>query len=154
MPKISLYISMLMLSFITSGCNDNFHSSIPDVPFSIRCDMRQAAYSSLNTPGQFVTVDKNNHGYRMGYAGLLIGQSAFTGMNNEPIYYALDRACPIEADKDVAVTLQKGTATAICPKCKTEYDLNNGGVPHGKGKEFLKRYSITKQGDILTVVSR
>lgn len=154
MRKLHLYLSALILLFPFSGCNDNFHSSIPDVPFTIRCDMRQAAYSSLYTPGQFVIVDKNNHGYKMGYAGLIIGQSTFTGMNNEPVYYALDRACPVEADPNVAVNLQKGIGKAVCPRCGTEYDLNSGGVPNGKGTEFLKRYSITRQGDILTIVSR
>ncbi|MGN0036137.1 MAG: hypothetical protein ACI36X_02825 [Bacteroidaceae bacterium] len=148
------FLLMFLLIGFCTNCDDSFVSSIPDVTFRLECDMRQAAYSVVRTPGQFVSVDKNNHGYRMGYAGLLVGQSAYTGMNNEPVYYALDRACPVEVSTEVAVTLKSGTAQAVCPRCGTVYDLNNGGAPSGQGREFLKRYTVTCQGDILVVSSR
>lgn len=129
------------------------HSSIPDVSFRIECDMRQAAYSSLNIPGQFITVSKNNHGYQMGYAGLIIGQSAFPGMNNEKVYYAFDRACPVEVNPNITISIQENSVgKAICPQCKTEYDLNNGGAPKGTSKgEYLKRYKVIINGDKLIV---
>lgn len=118
--------------------------------------MRQAAYSSLNSPGQFVSIDKNLHGVRMGYGGLILGQSAFPGFNNEAVFVAFDRACPVEVSASVSVELKNdGVGKAVCPKCKTEYDLNNGGAPKGKGTEYLRTYQVTRVNEyVLRVQNR
>lgn len=150
--RINKSILLFLFSYISQGCGDNIYSSIPDVSFRIECDIRQAAYSSLIIPGQFITVSKNNHGYQMGYAGLIIGQSAFPGIDNEKVFYAFDRACPVEVNPNIAVSINEDAiGKAVCPQCKTEYDLNNGGVPKGTGKEYLKRYKVIVSGDILVV---
>ena len=148
-----IIILLTIFSCIIVGCSDDMESSIPVVPkFRVECDMRQAAYSSLNAPGQFVMVEKNSHGYKLGYAGLIVGQSAFPGFNNEKVFLAFDRACPVESNSNVAVDLvNDAVGTAICPKCKTEYDLNNGGAPKGVGKEYLRKYSVVVRGDIIIV---
>lgn len=118
--------------------------------------MRQAAYSSLNSPGQFVSIDKNLHGVRMGYGGLILGQSAFPGFNNEAVFVAFDRACPVEVSASVSVELKNdGVGKAVCSKCKTEYDLNNGGAPKGKGTEYLRTYQVTRVNEyVLRVQNR
>ena len=143
MIRKSLFLFTLLLLLSTS-CGDDIKSSLPNVMFDFECDMRQAAYSSLNTAGQFVSIDKNEHGVKIAYGGLIVGQSAFPGFDNEKVFYAFDKACPVEANRDITIQLgASGTGKAVCPKCKTEYDLNNGGVPKGTGTEYLKRYSIT-----------
>lgn len=147
---------IMLVSGMYSSCSKGYKSSIPDMKFpTIQCDMRQAAYSGLRTPGYFITIDKNVYGYSVGYAGIIVGQSVFPDFDNQPQYYAFDRACPVEASPKVAVLLTgDGLGKAVCPNCKTEYDLNNGGVPTGKGKEFLKPYVVERRGaDMLYIYS-
>lgn len=152
MKSFSLIGGILLSALIFQGCDESLSSSIPDVRFRIQCDMRQAAYSSLNSPGQFITIEKNNHGVTVGYAGLIVGQSTFPGFNNETVYYAFDRACPVEAKTNVILSIPTDkVGKAVCPQCGTEYDLNNGGIPNGKGKEYLKRYSVAVNSDIITI---
>lgn len=121
------------------GCDDSRKSSIPSMAFSFSCNPGQYPYSKITTPDQFLLVNKDVHGLRVGYGGLIIGQSVF-----EPgTYTAFDAACPVEANRNVVVDLQEdGSGKAICPECHTVYDLNNYGFPTGEGTEYLKRYPV------------
>lgn len=158
MMKILKYIFLLSFSLFIAGCNDTFYSSIPEAPVNFVCSLVQSPYYIVTSPNQFFTVKPkaggfigitssgetvsgSKYGVYLGYAGLVIGNSSFNG------YCAFDLACPYdykEFNTKVAVELQvNGVGKAICPKCKTEYDLNNGGIPiQGKSNERLKPYKV------------
>ena len=146
MKKLILFISLL---FCTVSCGDSFESSIPDVGrFSFEVDLLQAQFQSIRLPGCFVPVTKNEHYVRLGFGGLIIGNSYYNG------YCAYDAACPVEASRDVIVELTNdGLGKAVCPKCGTIYDLNNYGAPNGVGTEYLKDYRVIVQSQDKLYVS-
>lgn len=143
--------------FIVIACDRGFTSSIPDAPVSLTCGLTNN-FVQITTPGQFVTVTKIPEGYLisypdkaalpvktqkaqrsyLGYGGLIIGNSTYNG------YCAFDAACPAEtSSKAVLVVKNDGLGTAVCPKCGTEYNLSNGGIPvKGESKEQLKAYKV------------
>jgi len=139
MQKIIL-LSLLLLS--ATSCGDSFKSSIPDVPkFTFEVNLLQAKYQAIRSEGQFVPASKNEHNLLLGFGGLIIGNSHYNG------YCAFDAACPVEVSRDVVVTLiNDGLGKAVCPKCKTVYDLNNSGAPNGVGTEYLRHYSVIVAG--------
>jgi hypothetical protein len=137
MRKLILLIILLLGSV---SCGDSFHSSIPDVSkFSFEVNLLQAQFQSIKNLGQYVLVLKNEHNVKIGYGGLIIGDSYYNG------YCAFDAACPVEASRDIIVELTTdGLGYAVCPKCKTKYDLNNYGAPNGVGTEYLKHYNVNE----------
>lgn len=146
---------LVILLFIgVVACDDSYKSSIPDVSrFEFTCDLLQGEYSRLKIPGQFIKKMKNIYGIPVGYAGLIIGKSVFSQESSSE-YVAFDAACPVEASRGVSIDVQEddGRGTAICPECKTKYDLSNSGVPiEGEGKEYLKRYNAIVSGTKLLV---
>ena len=140
MRKVILLLTLLLSS---ASCGDSFHSSIPDVTkFSFEVNLLQAQFQSIKSMGQYVSVLKNEHNVKVGFGGLIIGNSYYNG------YCAFDAACPVEASRDVIVALTNdGLGKAVCPTCKTEYDLNNSGAPKGVGTEYLKHYYVTVVGE-------
>lgn len=138
---------LVILLFIgVVACDDAYKSSIPNVSFHFSCDLVQSEYSKLTIPGQFIKKEKNINGIPVGYAGLIIGQSAISPGD----YVAFDAACPVEASRSVSVEIQDdGLGTAVCPTCGTKYHLSNSGAPvEGEGKEYLKRYKVIVSGAI------
>lgn len=142
---------LVILLFIgVVACDDSYKSTIPDVSFYFSCDLVQGEYSKLTIPGQFIKKAKNVNGIPVGYAGLIIGQSIYSQGYD---YTVFDAACPVEASRNVSIDVQDdGLGTAICPKCKTKYNLSSGGAPvEGEGKEYLKRYNVIVSGTTLQV---
>jgi len=142
------FLIIMLVFFICNACNDNFTSSIPNVSFSFTIDTRQARYSSITIAGHFVTTERIEAGStrQLGYGGLIIGQSLYPDFDNRIVYYAFDRACPVEAAEfklEQLELVEGGVGKAVCNGCDTEYDLNNAGAPRGVGIEYLKTYSIS-----------
>ena len=134
---------LVILLFIgVVACDDSYKSTIPDVSFYFSCDLVQGEYSKLTIPGQFIKKAKNVNGIPVGYAGLIIGQSIYSQGYD-----------PVEASRNVSIDVQDdGLGTAICPKCRTKYNLSSGGAPvEGEGKEYLKRYNVIVSGTTLQV---
>lgn len=143
-----LFVFILLFISIVS-CDDAYKSNIPDVVFDFSCSLAQAEYSKLTIPGQFIKKTKNVHGIPVGYAGIIIGQSVYSNGNE---FIAFDAACPVEVSRSVSVDVQDdGLGIAICPSCKTKYNLSSGGYPEGGGEEYLKRYNVTVSGSTLQV---
>jgi len=162
-----LFIILSFLFFVS--CNDNYFSSLPNVPVNFSCSLLQSPYSLITTPNQFFTVKKNGQGFvvaspgqkpfygnkygvYLGNAGIILGNSSFHG------YCAYDLACPWEYKKNneiVAIELQNTLDTAICHHCKSKYDLNNGGIRmKGVSDEQLKVYrNISFRGNEITVTN-
>ena len=146
------------LLLLLCGCEGTmFDSSLPDFPVNFSCSLVPAPYVDIRTPNQYISIRKNTNGtctgitstgktfsvnkynLYLGYGGLIVGNSPFND------YCAFDAACPYDyknSRKKVIVELQTdGMGKAVCPECKTEYDLNNGGIPvKGDSDERLKPY--------------
>lgn len=155
-----LFLLVTLFISISVACDDSFKSNIPDAQVNLVCDLTNH-FAHITTSGQFLTVTKTTTGYlisypnkssqpvntqkaqysRLGYAGLIIGNSTYNG------YCAFDLACPVEGNVKASLMIKSdGFGVAVCPKCGTEYDLNNGGIPvngKGEGQERLKPYTAT-----------
>lgn len=141
MKKVLIILSIALTGLF--GCGDDYHSSIPDVPVNFTCDLLQNPYSSIQVPGQFIKVTRDQNNRPVGYSGLIIGQTVFSEGND---FYAFDAACPVETRQNVSVNVKEdGMGTAVCPVCGTVYNLSGGGYPsEGAGTENLKRYNVSK----------
>lgn len=142
---------LLILIFSCWGCGKTYETSIPDVSFSFSCNLAQSPYYKITIAGQFLAIQKNINGLRVGYGGLIIGRSIYAYDNS---YLAYDAACPVEAKSDVILTVKDdGLGTATCPRCGASYDLSNYGCRNdGKGNEVLRRYNnIVASGNTLVV---
>ena len=130
-----------LVALFFTACEAYYKSSIPNVRFRFHCDLRQAEYMFLSTPGQFLKKTRNANGIPVGYGGLIIGQSVYS---EGYTFVAYDAACPVEVDQRVTVDIvDEGLQKAVCPKCGTIYDLNNGAYPvNRKGGEYLKPYRV------------
>jgi nitrite reductase/ring-hydroxylating ferredoxin subunit len=136
---------------LAAGCDDSYESSIPAVSFSLTYNV--ALHPTITTPGQFVKIEKNVNGIKVGYAGVILGTSVFAGAGDND-YVAFDAACPVEASRTTAVEVTNdGLGTATCPVCGTTYNLSNGGYPTGRGTEYLKRYTVNVSGTTLYVAN-
>lgn len=149
MRRLYFIICVCFISMV--GCDDAYESSIPSITFRFSCNLVQPAYYAIQTPGTFMKVQKNVNRLPVGYAGLIIGKSAFSTLESND-YVAFDAACPVEASRDVSIAVvDDGFGTAVCPTCHTKYGLSNGGFPEGEGTEYLKRYPVTVTGTTLQV---
>ena len=67
-----------------------------------------------------------------GFGGVLLfmGQDMRT---LEPVPFAFDMACPVEHDVNVTITIDPDNLDAVCPKCKSRYDvlIGAGGPKSG-----------------------
>ncbi len=87
-------------------------------------------------------------GEHTGYAGLLLVHS----YDEKNQFMAYDRCCPHEAQREVVIIPGNRDGTAACPKCKTVYDIANGGFPlSGPSKFALRRYGVTTTGKKIQV---
>ena len=165
---------MLLLtffSFLLSACEEA-DEDFPRTKVNFSCNLQQAPYSFITTPGQFLTVTKKGSSYTveypgqpaytdgkmgvfLGFGGLILGQPVLS-MEVGSQYAAYDRGCPVEAADLVISQLNINTnREGTCPKCKTVYDLDTGFPKSGVGKERLKTYTVhttsTSTGTGLTV---
>lgn len=83
----------------------------------------------------------------LGYAGIVVFRS-FSGN-----IVAFDLCCPNELKRDVRVEPNMA-GSAICPVCKTQYDIGfgSGYVTEGQSKFPLKQYTVLYYGDQIEVV--
>jgi nitrite reductase/ring-hydroxylating ferredoxin subunit len=85
-------------------------------------------------------------GERAGYGGVLVVHT----MLGE--YKAFDRSCSYEAKPGITVEVDEEILYAVCPVCKTKYDIGFGtGAPNGKSKHYLRIYNVTQNGGKLIV---
>ena len=153
MQKQNYWHKVLLLVFCFScwGCGKTYETSIPHVSFNFSCNLAQSPYYKITIAGQFLAIQKNINGLRVGYGGLIIGRSIYSNDNS---YLAYDAACPVEAKADVSLTVKDdGLGTAVCPHCGASFDLSNYGCRNdGKGSEVLRKYnSVTVNGNTLVV---
>lgn len=76
-----------------------------------------------------------------GYGGVLLimGLDAVTG-SYAPI--AFDAACPVENKANVTVSIDPSTLEAVCPQCKSHYNVLTGMGGPVSGQAYTSRYGL------------
>lgn len=153
-PVLKYLLFIALLPALAGGCDDNYRSSIPNVPVYMELNLTAQYPIFKNSTNQSLTFIKGKttgvpESAYTGFGGLLV----YTGLDSE--YYAFDMACPYEAEPTVRVYPNE-TGQAICEKCGSVYEIGFGiGNPSsGPAKEVLKRYRTSFNGHILLITSR
>lgn len=151
--KLRLFLLFSLLGCLSIMCNRK-NDVIPDVTVDFMLDINDPEFVELNAIGGAVTVSSstNNWGrYAAGYAGngIIISR----GVDE---FYAYDRTCPHDYALDgssIRIDIDPtGFAKAVCPKCKTTYELISYGTPaSGVGRYPLKNYRTTFDGRYVRV---
>jgi len=158
---VKQYFLCFLLAFSFSGCDDNYYSSIPDVPVYIKLNLTAAHTAFKNSSNQFLLFEKNGV-YNdliggLGYGGVLVYSGLSLDDSGNTVYYAFDMSCPYEADKDIKVyPKEDGFGEVVCEKCGSIYNLGYGfGNPtSGPSTESLKRYKAKTSGYDYLIITR
>lgn len=153
LSKIKLFSFITLALLVAVSCNRK-NDVIPDVTVDFNLDLNDPQFTDLNAIGGVVTVSSstNNWGrFAAGYAGngIMIARGAGE-------FFAYDRTCPHDYELDgSAIRIEidpTGFAKAICPKCKTTYELISYGTPaSGVGRYPLKNYRTSFEGRFVRV---
>lgn len=93
------------------------------------------------------------YGSATGFGGVLLieGMDPFSSVTAAPLAY--DLACPVERKPDIRVQIDSETYVAVCPQCKSSYDVTmqrgapiSGEAATGKYKFALRTYSCIPSG--------
>lgn len=152
--KISFFLLFLLQAFFFLSCGKE-NEIIPDVIVDFYIDVNDPRFASdLNTIGGAIMVNENtmNEPYAAGFggSGIII---AYDGSE----YYAYDRTCPHDYLVDGSVIRvdidQTGFAKAVCPKCRSSFELIIFGTPApGSVSQYpLKNYRTTFDGRYIRV---
>ncbi len=131
------YFSVLvMVFFLSGGCEKIEESVIPSVSFSYIIDLNQ--YPEVNAGGNSVFIPN------LGYGGVLV----YCEMPGS--FYAWDATCTHEANK--SCILENDGVVATCPCCGSEYILLGGGFPsQGPATQGLRQYYTSLANGILRI---
>ncbi len=131
MKKVLVMVLMLM---VLAGCEKINNESLPR--YAVRIDLGD--YGKWNTYGvhslgewRCFNREKGipaNFPYNVntytGFGGVLLFMGQDLSGSAAPL--AMDMACPVEHDARVTVTIDSETLDAVCPKCKSRYDVITG----------------------------
>jgi hypothetical protein len=155
--KTNKQILSLLMLLLLAACGDNYSSSIPSYPVSLRLNLATGYPLFRNSVNQFLLFEKPILTTdRMGYGGILLCSGELNGYGNSQ-YFAYDLSCPVEAKRTVKLrALQDDFCKVKCDECTSEYYVGNGlGMPtFGPAKEALKQYRTSLSGDILIVSAK
>lgn len=156
------YFLYLFSLLIFMGCRGVDNERIPNMPVNV----------SLADPGLWNTYGVSGFGshrnfifspsgisqpsgfsYKSnsatGFGGILLieGVDPMSAITATPLAY--DLSCPVERKPDIRVAVENETYMAVCPECKSVYDVTIGsGAPisgeaaTGKYKYALKSYRV------------
>ena len=125
-------ISVLGTSVLLESCNKNTSGSTtpqgPTVNFTL--DLTKPVNASLNSPGGSLPSN-----------GVIVVCTTLTS------YYAIAQTC---THAGCSINYDKNGNDFVCPCHGATYDTN-GNVTGGPAPAPLKKYTVTKNGNILTV---
>lgn len=93
------------------------------------------------------------YGSATGFGGVLLieGLDPYNNLGAYPLAY--DLACPVERRADIRVKIDNENYVAVCPECKSIYDVTmaagapiSGEAATGKYKYALKSYRVIPSG--------
>ena len=152
-PKIKLFIfSLLTAALFAVSCHKK-NDIIPDVAVDFYIDINDPRFVNLNAIGGSIVVSSltNNDRYASGFAGS--GIIVARGVDE---FFAYDRTCPHDYMVDGSVVRveidQSGFAKAVCPTCKSQFELISFGTPvSGPAQYPLKYYRAMFDGRFVHV---
>ncbi len=136
-----------MLSGFLTACYDNYVSSVPAMPVSLKIDISGQYNTFKNSTNEFLLFEKPVYeADRVGFAGIFVYSGVNFDDNGNSVYYAFDMTCTHELTRDAKVYPVVGDFGKVkCAKCGTVYDVSLGfGNPvSGQSKEILRKYKVT-----------
>ncbi len=138
---------LALISILFSHCNNQDpYEGIPNVYVNFDLNLNLPQYADLNHPGGYVLI--NNEGYH----GIII----YHNLNDE--FIALERTCTYQPQNPCSVIyvdssgimLRCGLKDGDC--CDSRFDME-GQVLQGPATWPLKRYLVSRNGDILNISS-
>ncbi len=140
-------ISLLIIVVSLQGCYDNYVSSVPAMPVSLKIDISGKYNTFKNSTNEFLIFEKPVYeADRVGFAGIIVYSAVNFDDNGSSVYYAFDMACTHELTQSAKVYPVAGEFGKVkCSKCGTVYDVSLGfGDPiSGLTKEILRKYKVT-----------
>lgn len=150
--KIKIFSYLIIVILTTTSCNKK-NDVIPDVVVDFYLDIDDPRFIDLNAIGGSVMVNSstNNDQYASGFSGS--GIIITRGVDE---FFAYDRTCPHDYALDGTVVKveidQTAFAKAICPVCKSTFELISFGTPSsGVSQYHLKNYRATFDGRYIRV---
>lgn len=165
--KKGFYLALLILSFLSlQGCNTVDNERIPNMAVNISLSdaglWNTYGVSGFGSNRNFIydpgggSVPSGfpyKYGSATGFGGVLLieGMDPFSTVTAVPLAY--DLACPVERKPDIRVIIDSETYVAVCPQCKSSYDVTmqrgapiSGEASTGKYKYALKSYNCYPSG--------
>jgi hypothetical protein len=140
-------IPVLLLTGFLTACYDNYVSSVPTMPVSLKIDFTGKYATFKNSTNEFRLFEERDlDADRIGFAGIVVYSGVNFDDNGNSVYYAFDMACTNELTRDAKVYPVAGDFGKVkCAKCGTVYDVSLGfGNPvSGQSKEILRKYKVT-----------
>lgn len=136
MKKLGIFISLFTIVLIQSCGKDE--SYIPDIPFSINISTNELENIG-DSPGKVVVLARQG----AGVAGLVF-------YNNGSRILAYDRCSTVNPEQQNAVVFLAGSFVED-KVSGALFDLNDGSPAKAPGVRALKRYSVSVNGNFITV---
>ncbi len=136
--KVVLFFVLTICCCGIIGCENKLadRHPIPYIPVNVRIDLWMADYQNLKTPYQPIYLNQYN-GKTVGYRenGIIVIRIS----DNE--YKCFDATCTKDPDAGTHLEITKGSSTAVCPTCGTEFILQYG-YPDKKEGDTEKIYPL------------
>lgn len=135
------YITVILLFLVVSfACDREEYSNIPYAQVSYTL-FEKDIHDLAGIPSALVVTKARNQSDRIGYGGLLIVHGT------QGDYFAFDLSCPVEAKRDVKLTVDDSNIIATCPSCGAEYNIETRSGFAVKGSKYnLTPYDVVVTG--------
>lgn len=154
MKKI-IYTIIIAIAAIACSCDHINNKEVPS--YVVRIDLGSYAlwttygvsgvgdYRIFDRPSGIPRNFPYNANTFTGYGGVLLimGFDAITS-SYQPI--AFDAACPVENQPSVKVGIDATTLEAVCPQCKSHYNVLTGGGGPVSGRALTQKYGLRTCG--------
>lgn len=147
------FFAILLVAFlaVTSGCQRINNKEVPN--YTVHIDLGSHALWAtygVSGVGEHRIFDRAqripvNFAYNAntftGYGGVLLimGLDISTG-SYAPI--AFDAACPVENRANVRVSIDASNLEAVCPQCKSRYNVLTGSGGPVSGRAYTSKYGL------------
>lgn len=171
---VSIVLSALLLMPLMS-CENSYSVFSTKYRVNFRCDPNVPPFNSAVSMGTFVSVrcpgtelvvtdsdgkvskwqlsEMELRNSAFGLGGIIIGTPSLDNVNGD--VYAYDLACPSCDDASARLKFD-GTGVAVCPDCKTRYNLNNNGFVISSETDAshpLYRYPVSRTLESIIVAN-
>jgi nitrite reductase/ring-hydroxylating ferredoxin subunit len=144
-----------LLALALNACDKTHLSSIPNSTVYLELDLTFEDKDLLPASACKIYTSQNINSAveKTGFGGVLV----YHGIDGSgaDAYYAFDAACPYEASRQVTVEIDSDHLHAVCPQCKSTYELlfGLGNRVSGPAREQLKPYRVSVGSNKIYVVS-